>query len=74
MSTPITDLTLEERLGLVEELWVSIAAELERLPLAPEQCAELDDRLDEFEPDGDLGLPAGDVVAQLRKALIGSGA
>jgi len=74
MSTPITELSLEKRLELVDDLWDNIAAEPERLPLAPEQCAELDDRLDEFEPDGDLGLPAGDVVAQLRRALIGSGA
>ena len=69
MSTPIAELSIEERLKLVEDLWDSIAAEQERLPLTPEQRTELDDRLDEFELDGDLGLPAGDVLAQLRKAL-----
>jgi len=69
MSTPITDLSLEERLELVEDLWDRIAAEQERLPLTPEQRAELDESLDEFEFDGDLGLPAGDVLAQLRNAL-----
>jgi putative addiction module component (TIGR02574 family) len=69
MSTPITDLSLEERLKLVEDLWDSIAADQERLPLTREQRAELDERLDEFELDGDLGLPAAEVLAQIRRAL-----
>ena len=69
MSTPITDLSLKERLKLVEDLWDSIAADQERLPLTREQRAELDERLDEFELDGDLGLPAAEVLAQIRRAL-----
>lgn len=69
MTTPIRELPLDERLKLVEDLWDSIAAEQERLPLTPEQRTELDDRLDEFELDGNVGKPAAEVLANLRKAL-----
>ena len=69
MTTPIRELPLDERLKLVEDLWDSIAAEQERLPLTPEQRTELDERLDEFELDGDAGKPAAAVLANLRKAL-----
>ncbi len=69
MATSIRNLLLEERIKLLEDLWDSIAAQQERLPLTPDQQAELDDRLDEFEVDGEVGEPAATVLTRIRRAL-----
>jgi len=52
----IFDLPLDERMQLVEDLWDSIAAEQEALPITEAQRAELDRRLEAFERDGDPAL------------------
>jgi putative addiction module component (TIGR02574 family) len=44
-------LRLEERLSLVEELWDSIAAESESVPLTGPQRVELDRRVADHEAD-----------------------
>jgi len=44
-------LGLEDRLSLVEELWDSIAADSEAVPLTGPQRVELDRRLAEHEAD-----------------------
>ena len=62
-------LGVAERLKLVEDLWDSIAAEQNNLPLTEAQKAELDSRLDEFELDGKLGEPAEIVLKEIRSAL-----
>lgn len=69
MTTPVRDLSMDQRLKLVEDLWDSIAADQEQLPLTPEQRTELDARLDELELDGEVGEPAAEVLAKLRKSL-----
>ena len=69
MNPTLRDLSIEQRMRLVEELWDSIAADQAALPLTEEQRAELDRRLDAFEADGDLGRPATDVLADIRKRL-----
>ncbi len=69
MATRIQDLPVEAKLKLVEDLWDSIAADQAKLPLTDAQKAELDERLKEFELDGDLGEPADVVLAQIRRAL-----
>ncbi len=69
MAKPVQDLSLEELLKLVEDIWDSIAAEQEHVPLTPDQRMELDRRLDEFEVDSEPGDFAGDVVARIRKVL-----
>ncbi len=69
MATSIRNLLLEERIKLLEDLWDSIAAQQERLPLTPDQQAELDDRLDEIEVDGEVGEPAATVLTRIRRAL-----
>lgn len=45
-NTKPRELSLDERIKLVEDLWDSIAAEQEVLHLTDEQWAELDRRLD----------------------------
>ena len=48
-SLGIDRLNVEERLALVEEIWESIAAEPDALPLSDSQRAELDRRLADHE-------------------------
>ena len=65
----IHDLTLEERIKLVEDIWDSIAAEQESLPLTSEQRRELDRRLERYRVDGDRGAPAGESIERIRGRL-----
>jgi len=58
-------LPLEDRIQLVEDLWDSIAADQNLLPLTPEQRAELDRRLDSYAADGNPGRLAEDVIADI---------
>lgn len=69
MDRTLRDLPVEQRMQLVEELWDSIAADQEALPLTEEQRAELYQRLDAYEADGDPGLPAEIVLTDIRKRL-----
>lgn len=69
MSPGLRDLPVEQRMRLVEELWDSIAADQEALPLTEEQRAELYRRLDAYEADGEPGRPAEIVLADIRKRL-----
>ncbi|MDA2920819.1 addiction module protein [Desulfobacterota bacterium AH_259_B03_O07] len=65
----IHDLSLSERLKLVEDIWDSIADEQEVLPLTPEQRKELDDRLKAYQLSGDPGTPALEVITEIRNRL-----
>ena len=47
----IKDLSIEERIVLVEEIWDSIVAEEEMPELTEEQKAELDRRLESYRED-----------------------
>ena len=69
MSAKIQDLPIEKRIKLVEDLWDSIAADQSRLPLTASQKKELDNRLDEFEVDGDAGVPGAEILDQIRHSL-----
>jgi putative addiction module component (TIGR02574 family) len=51
------NLPLAERIELVEELWESILAHPEALPLTDAQRAELDRRLARFEENPDSASP-----------------
>lgn len=62
-------LPLEERIQLVEDLWDSIAADQNLLPLTPEERAEVDRRLDAYRADGNPGRLAEDVIADIKKKL-----
>jgi len=62
----IASLTPEERLGLLEELWDSLTAVPEALPLTPAQRAELDRRLDELDAEGPVGIPWEEVLSRIR--------
>lgn len=69
MNTALRGLPIEQRMQLVEDLWDSIAADQEALPLTGWQRAELDRRLDAYEADGNRGRAAEHVLADIRKRL-----
>jgi len=59
-------LGLEERLALAQELWDSVADELQRQPLTPAQRAELERRLADAEAHPERGIPWETVRAEAR--------
>lgn len=69
MNIKLQELPLEERIRLVEDLWDSIAADQQALPLSTEQKAELDRRLNAYEVDRNPGRLATDALADIRRKL-----
>ena len=55
--TEILELPVTERIRLVEQIWDSIAAVPEAVPVSEELKAELDRRLMEFEANPEGGSP-----------------
>jgi putative addiction module component (TIGR02574 family) len=68
METKLQQLTVDERIKLVEDLWDSIAADQGALPIAPDQRIELDRRL-AYAVDKNRGRPATDAVRDIRRQL-----
>ena len=69
MSKPalnIDDLTPEERLRLIEELWDSLNEIPGTVPLTNAQREELDRRLDDLERSAPEGIPWDQVLQQIR--------
>jgi putative addiction module component (TIGR02574 family) len=62
----IADLSPEERLRLIEELWDSLSAKPGAIPLTNAQREELDRRLDDLEISGPEGIPWEEVLQQIR--------
>lgn len=69
MNTKLSELPVEERIKLVEELWDSIASDQKVLPLTDEQKVELDRRLDAYEADGNRGRLATESISEIRHKL-----
>ncbi len=65
----LQDLSLDERLKLVEDIWDSIAAEQGVLPITPEQNKELGRRLEAYRLDGNRGMQAVETIERLRSRL-----
>ena len=65
----IANLSAEERLRLREELWDSLSATPEAIPLTNAQSEELDRRLDELDRDGPLGIPWEEVLRRIRSRI-----
>jgi putative addiction module component (TIGR02574 family) len=53
----LLELSVSERIQLVEDLWDSIVAVPESIPLTEEQKQELDRRLDAYHQNPDAGSP-----------------
>lgn len=69
MKTSLHTIPIGERIRLVEDLWDSIAADQDNLPLTDEQRTELDRRLDAYEADKNQGREAGEVIAEIKQLL-----
>ena len=65
----LAQLSVAERLELMDELWASLRPEADGLPMPEWQVAELRRRLAAFEKDGDRGRPADEVFAELKRKL-----
>jgi putative addiction module component (TIGR02574 family) len=65
----LDDLSPEEQLDLLGELWDRLSQRPSSIPLTPEQRQELDRRLDELEDDVRRGRPLGRPWAEVREQL-----
>jgi putative addiction module component (TIGR02574 family) len=69
METKLQQLTVDERIKLVEDLWDSIAADQDALPVSADQKTELDHRLNTYRIDKVRGRPAADAILDIRRQL-----
>jgi putative addiction module component (TIGR02574 family) len=66
-SVDIGKLSPQERLELLEEIWESLSATPEVIPLTNAQREELDGRLDELDREGPTGIPWEEVLRRIRE-------
>jgi putative addiction module component (TIGR02574 family) len=69
MDKKLTDLPIDERIKLVEDLWDSIASDQNALPVTPEQKVELDRRLEAYAIDKNPGRSASEVIDDIRRRI-----
>lgn len=67
----IDRLSVDERIELVQEIWDSVAAEPEAMPLTESQKQEIDRRLAAHREDPDAVVPWDTVKARARARLRG---
>ena len=67
--TNLDDLSPEEQLELLGELWDRLSQRPASIPLTPEQREELDSRLDELEENIRAGRPLGRPWSEVREQL-----
>lgn len=65
-SLGIDQLSVDDRLLLLEEIWDSIAADPENVPVTDAQKQDLQERLDAFQANPKAGAPWDEVKARLR--------
>jgi putative addiction module component (TIGR02574 family) len=65
----LKQLSVAEKIQLVEDLWDSIAAETSPIGLSPQHIAELDRRLDALEANPNHGTPWSAVREKILAAL-----
>ena len=65
----VLELSVSDRLKLVEAIWDSIADAPEALELSDAQRAELDRRLEEYERNPSAGSPWGEVKSRILKGV-----
>jgi len=71
MSTQLSDIlqmSVAERIQLVEDIWDSIAAVPEAIPLTDEERQELDRRLEMYAQNPDEGIPWDELKERVRKS------
>jgi len=71
MSTQLTDIlqmSVAERIQLAEDIWDSIAAVPEALPLTNAERQELDRRLEAYAQNPDEGIPWNELREKVRRS------
>ena len=66
MATKLTELSIDERIELVGDLWDSIVADQAMLGVTDEQRIELDRRLDAYAVNSEAGKPLDSVLKDIR--------
>jgi len=62
-------LSVAERLDLMDRIWESLASMADSLPLPEWHLAEIERRLATFAEDGNRGRPVDEVFAELKRRL-----
>jgi putative addiction module component (TIGR02574 family) len=62
----IAKLSPEQRLELLEQIWDSLAATPDAVPITSAQREELSRRLDELDREGPTGIPWDEVLRRIR--------
>ena len=62
----ILELSVAERIQMVEDIWDSIATVPESVPLSEDQKRELDRRLEAYHQNPDAGSPWSEVKERIR--------
>jgi putative addiction module component (TIGR02574 family) len=65
----VLELSISERIQLVEDIWDSIATAQERLPLTEAQRAELDRRLENHSNNPNAGSAWKDVKQRITESM-----
>ena len=60
----VKQLSAEERLSLIEQIWDSLQAD--DVPVTDAHKAELDRRIEEMDRDGERGIPWQEVMDRIR--------
>jgi len=68
-SSDIAQLSVAERLKLMDRIWNSLAPSADSLPLPEWHMAEVERRLAAFAEDGNRGRPVDEVFAELKRRL-----
>jgi len=63
----VLNMSVEERILFVEDVWDSIATTPEAVPLTEAQCIELDKRLEEYHKNPKAGSPWVEVKKRILK-------
>ena len=66
----INQLSPEQRLELLEQLWDSLSSNPDAVPLTAAQREELDRRLDEIDREGPVGIPWDEVMRRIRSRTL----
>ena len=68
-ATELANLSVSDRLDLMDEIWASLGPSAENIPLPDWHLAEIRRRLAAFATDGDRGRTAEEVFAELKRRL-----
>lgn len=69
MNQALRELSIEQRLNLVEELWNSIEEDQQLLQISSEHRAILDQRLADLEQDEASAKPTREALMEMKKRL-----